>query len=334
MKEITSRWGGKRGGFTLIELLVVIAIIAVLIGLLLPAVQKVREAAARAQCQNNLKQMALAWHSYHDVNQSFPWGGGRTIVFADGSSKQYLGCWTLDILPYLEQGAVYQRFYAMTASTIFGTSSDPNVNPTAAVIPTFLCPSDDNQKHQVQDGSGNVYGAYDYRANGGYGFSSTYKNGVANFSFNNPTPVRIADIADGSSETLLMGEMSTHHDPLWAATFAAQGQGLPESNAIDPIYISWLDSRTTFKTSSADVLGEGTPMNWQIPSTSISWVYALEYRFHGYGSNHPGGANFAFCDGSVHFLPNSVSTTMVGNITQLDALSSRAGGEVIPEGGY
>src|SRR5262245_49096458 len=123
-----------RRGFTLIELLVVIAIIAILIGLLLPAVQKIREAAARTQCENNLKQLALAWHSYHDANESFPWARVH-FTFADGSRTWT--SWVVPIMPYLEQGTLYQKFYSMTAATYQGTSSDPTVNPTAAVIPTL-----------------------------------------------------------------------------------------------------------------------------------------------------------------------------------------------------
>src|SRR5262249_28060475 len=163
----------ERTGFTLIELLVVIAIIAVLIGLLLPAVQKVREAAARTQCQNNLKQLALAWHSYHDANECFPYG---QVLFTFAGGSNFATSWVVLILPYLEQGPIYQRLYSMTATTVRGTSSDPNVNPQAAVIPTLLCPSDDNQKHQVVNVSGDpwapagtVYGTYAYRANTGYG---------------------------------------------------------------------------------------------------------------------------------------------------------------------
>jgi prepilin-type processing-associated H-X9-DG protein len=131
-----------------------------------------------------------------------------------------------------------------------------------------------------------------------------------------------------------MGEMSTHHDPLWAATFAAQGVSDPRyADEKGPYYTSW-GIEGWFCSASADVIGIGLPMNWKIPSTSTDWTNALYYDVLGYGSNHSGGANFAFCDGSVHFLPNSVSTTMVGNITLLSALSTRAGGEVIPDGGY
>src|SRR5262249_13540730 len=154
-----------------IELLVVIAIIAILIGLLLPAVQKVREAAARTQCENNLKQLALALHSYHDTNQSFC-SVFTPFNFAISSSSNNQVTWVFLLFPYLEQGALYQEYASMSAASRFGTSSDPTINPSAAVIPKLRCPSDDNTKLQVtknKDGSGNVYGTCAYSASIGYG---------------------------------------------------------------------------------------------------------------------------------------------------------------------
>jgi prepilin-type N-terminal cleavage/methylation domain-containing protein/prepilin-type processing-associated H-X9-DG protein len=330
----------RRIGFTLIELLVVIAIIAILIGLLLPAVQKVREAAARSQCQNNLKQLALAWHSYHDVNECFPWGGSYLFTFADGSTTETN--WIVIILPYLEQGVLFQNYYSMSSSTIYGTSSDPSVNPSAAVGPTLLCPSDDFQQRQVQDVTGGftqtagcVMGTSDYLANGGYGYLWT-GNGVALLGATPGATVRITDVTDGTSSTLMVGEHSSHNDPLWAATLAGQSGycwGMPADNPTGPFYMAW-NAYFFDRLGSADANGLGLPMNWRIPSTSTDPWTVCEFGFSGYASNHAGGANFAFCDGSVHFLPNGVSTTPAGNITLLMALSTISGGETLPDGGY
>jgi prepilin-type N-terminal cleavage/methylation domain-containing protein len=263
----------ERIAFTLIELLVVIAIIAILIGMLLPAVQKVREAAARTQCQNNLKQLALAWHSFHDVNERFPYGGSYNFTFADGTQTETN--WIVLILPYIEQGVLSQRYYSMSAKTIYGTSSDPSVNPSAAVISTLRCPSEDFQQLQVVDVAGNytgtkgaVMGTGNYLASGGY--ESPWDNlGVAIID----TPgivVRVTDITDGTSSTLLLGEHSTHNDPLWAATAAAQGEN-PSTNwtadQTGPAYTAW-NAWWYDRIGSADGGGFGLPMNWHIPSTS------------------------------------------------------------------
>src|SRR5437016_3764823 len=136
----------RHGGFTLIELLVVIAVIAVLIALLLPAVQKVREAAARTQCSNNLKQLALGLHNYHDVNRVFPPAG--TIIQIPGSTTDAsanstgLNClgaagWGYFILPYIEQGPAYAQYNPKAPY-----DSPANRAVSSAVIPTFRCPSE------------------------------------------------------------------------------------------------------------------------------------------------------------------------------------------------
>jgi prepilin-type processing-associated H-X9-DG protein len=310
-------------------------------------VQKVREAASRMSCQNNLKQMALAWHSYHDVNESFPIGLGYYLC-ADGGRKWTP--WVITIAPYLEQGALCQLFFM--SSNYLSTSSDPNVNPQAASYPALLCPSDGNQKRQVVElATGRVWGTASYTANGGYGlpYASLGRNGVAvqteapvdNYT-SNPSSWRITDITDGTSSTLMLGENSTHNDPLLAATMIANGISDPDYlNPASALYTWWYENPPI---GSADVFGDGLPMNWRIPSTSVPLNYVFDFHANfggGYSSNHPGGCNFAFCDGSVHFLPNSVSTTIVGapvtnnlgineNLTLLMALSTCAGGEVIP----
>src|SRR5436190_11882871 len=173
--------GTRRSAFTLIELLVVIAIIAILIGLLLPAVQKVREAANRMKCTNNLKQMGIEQHAYHDVNQSFPWGGSDD--FSDASGNWGSLPWGVYILPYLEQSSLYQRFKVASivnksvfwngkirTEPVFNNtfpptdigftfnnppnntnSTDAGINPAATQLSVYRCPSSPTSVAVYQD---------------------------------------------------------------------------------------------------------------------------------------------------------------------------------------
>jgi prepilin-type N-terminal cleavage/methylation domain-containing protein/prepilin-type processing-associated H-X9-DG protein len=314
----------RRSGFTLIELLVVIAIIAILIGLLVPAVQKVREAAARIQCANNLKQISLACHSYHDTCKAFPPG----VVSVAAGDPHFYWSWMAKLLPYVEQGPLGQQAEAWVRQSggqywnpwglaAPGASPYPANPAFATVISFYTCPSDSRSLVATYT-EGYLAAFTSYLGNSGTG--TTFRPGVG---FIIPTrytsstdgvlyaysAVRLTDIRDGTSNTLLAGERPPSTDLYWGWWFA--GAGFP------PLY----DGTGDVVIGAFDA---GYAKGMRCPASSAGFqpgdVNNECDQCH-YWSFHPGGGNFAFSDGSVHFLSYS-------NNAVLPALSTRAGGEV------
>ena len=247
---------GRRAGFTLIELLVVIAILAVLIGLLLPAVQKVREAASRMKCANNLKQMALAMHDYHDANGAFP------PAFAKPSDYG----WQVWILPYVEQGALYNAINP-TATTLA-----VNAN-TILPVSIYVCPSDPGPAINP------FFAGY---AKSNYAVSEQVSDGGS--------AINILSITDGTSNTFMIGERDTFNQV--GGVWAGRDTTTPGTG------VSSVIGRPTWPLDTK--YAGGTPCcggDAEAGCTRFAW-----------SSMHPGGANFAFCDGSVHFLRTGIPT--------------------------
>ncbi len=268
----------RRDGFTLIELLVVIAIIAILIGLLLPAVQKVREAMNRSSCQNNMKQIGLGMHTYHDTWKKLP-SGWLTSAVAQPSPGW---SWSYLILPHIEQKPLYDLIGVLPATTTF--LAVPAVNSTMLTqIPTYYCPSDDPNTVNPNFGS---YGKNNYVVN--RMVTGPDINGL-------PSALTIQGIRDGSSHTILAGERDMFINV--AAT-----------------------SMIRHNSSTASFEGRVGKQLIPLPAPGTKWTLigssiATANNCFAYSSQHSGGCNFVFADGSVHFLSVSVDGDPSDNYT-------------------
>jgi len=327
-----------RAAFTLVELLVVIAIIGILVALLLPAVQAAREAARRTQCTNQLRQLALAAHNFHDTNGSFPPG---LYQMPFGSAPQFRGVTLfVRLLPQMEQGPLYDLW---DQTNPLNNTNGGTTSLTATKLNNLLCPSDTIPANPVSGGSGRFYALTSYGGNGG---TRSYDPQVATNdgifwvigpgSQTDPLgqPVRMPDVLDGTSNVYLFGERShfdRNHDT-FAASLTPSGGA-----ALGPIGgTGWWAASTGRLAAGEVLLSSFAPLNFKVPApfslggtmtppatNFAGYQYYNDRRISAFGSNHPGGANFALADGSVRFTSNQISFLMYQRLTM------RADGQVV-----
>lgn len=331
----------RRRGFTLIELLVVIAIIAVLIALLLPAVQQAREAARRSQCKNNLKQLGLAIHNYHDASKSFP----INYMVNQGPGFSYdnnqMASWITMVLPYFDQGNLYKKYdfrYSACSDPRLAAGTVPNNNSIAkTAIPALICPTDGN------------LGVMDSRANQPGAGSACNVNGL--WGVNNYKGVSGANWQSGT-----WGVATSSNGPPWTSTkWGVTGNGLDSGNGM--FFRGWTRS---YATSARDVrdglsntlaIGEavprwcihtiwwwangstatcGVPLNAKVQAAGCltaaypSKIAQLECAWgdwpnnYSFFSQHTGGAHFAMGDGAVRFINDSINFDMYRRLSTMD----------------
>lgn len=303
---------GRPVAFTLLELLVVLAIIGVLFGLLMSAVQRVRESAARAQCLNNLRQLALAMQDYHDSQGRFP-PGQFLGPYGKGPSS-YGWSWLARLLPYVEQMNLYQQG-RVPSQTLQASGI------AAWQIKLFLCPSDGSSWSGPRSDAGNLMGfavgqsnykgvsGANWGADSSQGWAvipTNWRNLGTNGSYDGldngdgimfrsdyRIPTRMADIKDGSSNTFMLGE------------------DIPALNE----YCSWPYANNAYGTCAIPPNAK-SPGGGTFPSSD--WPNTWSFR-----SRHPGGLNFAYADGSVHFIDNAI------DLSVYRAMATVAGGEAV-----
>ncbi|MDX1946236.1 MAG: DUF1559 domain-containing protein [Pirellulaceae bacterium] len=319
----------RRNAFTLVELLVVIAIIGVLVALLLPAVQAAREAARRSQCLSQLRQLAIAAHSFHDTHGRFPPG---VFQMNFSGSPKYRGVTLFaELMPFLEQGNLVQAWDKTDPlnNTVGGLNSR-----TATKLPLLICPSDVIPQNPVDGGSGRFYALTSYGGNGGsrsYDPQLATNDGIffvigpGSETLPGGNAVRMAEVTDGLSNTALFGErnhLDRNHDSFVAA-YSAGGGGGGGGGGTTFASMSSLGGwgASGGRLAAGDVtMSAFAPINFRVAyhydnrsqlnpaaNSATAYQHYADRKMNAFGSNHPGGANFALADGSTRFVPQTLS---------------------------
>ncbi len=346
----------RRSGFTLIELLVVIAIIAILVALLLPAVQQAREAARRSSCKNNMKQIGLAMHNYHDVFGVLPPGYITKTPCGSAPLGSYpanwpacnlgeigLYSWGAMVLPYVEQAPLFELLNVGNTPLEVNASGGATLSGLQTPIPIFLCPSDPGPELNDYESASDRYD-FRIRDTGGNDIEIARSNYVmvAN-AWDSTTPavapsrygpphgvgfsnskIKFRDITDGTSNTLMVGERAYIYKGV---------------NTVGGATVVGFTGANNVQSSSYSRKGNGLAA-LGITYNGINAVVGGEHDVRGFSSNHTGGCHFVFCDGSVHFLSENIdyvkSSVSVANYfqnanTTFQKLALRNDGKVVGE---
>ncbi len=342
--SIGDDYKASRSGFTLIELLVVIAIIATLVAILLPAVQQAREAARRSNCKNNLKQLGIALHNYHDTHNTLPNGRYSTQTCGNPEGTDWRShSFITQILPFMEQPALYDSidfsYTLLSGSTTCGIQTPYNKNDLAVSkqnLPALICPSDISPP--AANGTDSSYNNYAGSWGPTYNTWSTARAdwvGMFNFRYN----TRFADVTDGLSNTMLMSEFirgddnsnvftvnsdivkeqttapatTTFTPASELETLGAAGlaYGNAATNANQILNNAGRRFHSAFMLNSA--FNTLAPPNWKYPALTRAATGNGDAHFHGVypaRSRHKGGVQAVFGDGSVHFITENIDLTL------------------------
>ena len=319
----------NRRGFTLIELLVVIAIIAILIALLLPAVQQAREAARRSQCKNNLKQIGLALHNYHDTHRTFPPGfvAQETAPVGD-ASKDGFGNWAWGafILPFMDQASLYNAIGVGDGPSLATALQNQSVRDALETpMPTFRCPSDvgkdltDVDGRRIKDnGASSAWRNQprsNYVGNNGAGGLSLNGNGI----FYRNSRTRMRDIIDGTSNTILVSERCTEIGNPSGGTYPCDAAGLVGSKFHnDTNRLAYWEHEGTAQVmfSGAYAMNQGNQQTCR----------------RGTNSFHEGGVHVVLGDGAVRFISENIDHNTDGTVNSLyEYLLARNDRQVVGE---